>query len=211
MSCLAIQTTVLSLRICFRCSLTHDDSGRFDWLCRLRHILAGARVYLCCYQSAPDRIRVLRRPFCVIQPLSVDNLQALCPGFLQLDGFRQLQLLNDRKLSLNRSLDLKSLAVPSTLVLGVVTSSRLLVFWKAVMCSIYNNCRYLLLAICDPSTVSSDLIECLITSFLRLVFPDWRSHAVHPLHCNRVFPCSAPRLIVADVISGLLLPVLLAT
>ena len=66
------QTTMLSLRICFRCSLTHNDSGRFDWWCRLRHILAGVRVYLCCNQSAPDRIWVLRRPFHIVQPFPGD-------------------------------------------------------------------------------------------------------------------------------------------
>ena len=65
---------------------------------RLRHILTDTRVYLCRNQSAPDRIWVLRRPFRIFQPLSVDNLQALCSGFLQLDGFRHFQLLNVRKL-----------------------------------------------------------------------------------------------------------------
>ena len=93
------QTIVLSLRICFRCSLTHDESGRLDWWCRLRHILTDIRVYLCRNQSAPDRIRVLWCPFRIIQPLSVDSLQALCSGFLQLDGFRHFQLLDVRKLS----------------------------------------------------------------------------------------------------------------
>ena len=44
-------------------------------------------------------------------------------------------------------------------------SSRLLVFWKAVMCLVNHNCKYLLLAVCDPSAVSSDLIECLVTSY----------------------------------------------
>ena len=67
------QTIVLSLRICFRCSLTHNDSGRFDWWCRLRDILAGVRVHLCCNQSAPDCFWVLWRPFHVVQPLPVDN------------------------------------------------------------------------------------------------------------------------------------------
>ena len=51
-------------------------------------------------------------------------------------------------------------------------SLRLLVYWKAVVCSVNHKCRYLLLAVCDPSAVSSDLIECLITSSFRLVFPD---------------------------------------
>ena len=71
------ETIVLSLRICFRCSLTYNDSGRFDWWCRLRHILTGERVYLCCNQSAPDRIWVLGRPFHIVQPLPIDNLQTL--------------------------------------------------------------------------------------------------------------------------------------
>ena len=75
------QTIVLSLRICFRCSLTHNDSGRSDWWCRLRHILAGVRVYLCCNQSAPDRIRVLWRPFRVNQQLPVDNLGSATSSF----------------------------------------------------------------------------------------------------------------------------------
>ena len=78
------RTIVLSLRICFRCSLTHNVSGSLDWWCHLRHVLTDIRVYMCRNQSAPDRIRVLRRPF--IQPLSADNLQALCSGFLKLDG-----------------------------------------------------------------------------------------------------------------------------
>ena len=63
------QTIVPPFRICFRCSLTHNDSGRFDWWCRLRHILAGVRVYLRCNQSAPGRFWVLWRPFHVVQPL----------------------------------------------------------------------------------------------------------------------------------------------
>ena len=37
-------------------------------------------------------------PFHVVQPLSVDDLQTLISGFVQLDGFRHLQLLNVRKL-----------------------------------------------------------------------------------------------------------------
>ena len=49
------------------------------------------------------------------------------------------------------------------------------------MCLVNHNCRHLLLAVCDPSAVSSDLIECLVTSSFRLVFPDWRSHALHSL------------------------------
>ena len=74
------QTIVLSLRVCFRYSLTHDDSGRLDWWCRLRHILTDIRAYLCRNQSAPDRIWVLPRPFFIVH----------------------LELLNVRKLSLNR-------------------------------------------------------------------------------------------------------------
>ena len=76
--------------LCICCAslslLTHDDSGRFDWWCRLRHILPGVRVYLCLDRSALDRFFwVLWRPSRIIQPLSVDNLQVLCSGFLQLD------------------------------------------------------------------------------------------------------------------------------
>ena len=95
------QTIVLSLRTYFCCSLTHNDSGRFDWWCRLRQILAGVRVYLCCNQSAPDRFWVLWRPFHVVQPLPVDNFQILGSDFLQVDGFRHLQLLDVRKLSVD--------------------------------------------------------------------------------------------------------------
>ena len=51
------------LRLCFRCSLTYNDSRRFDWWYRLRDILAGVSVHLCCNQSAPDRFWVLWRPF----------------------------------------------------------------------------------------------------------------------------------------------------
>ena len=75
------QTIVLSLRICFRCSLTHNDSGRFHWWCRLRDILAGVRVHLCCNQSAPDRFWILWRPFHVVQPLPVDTFKILGSGF----------------------------------------------------------------------------------------------------------------------------------
>ena len=92
-----VVSIVLSLRICFRCCLTHNDSGRFYWWCRLRHILTDIRVYLCRNQSAPDRIRVLWRPLRIIQPLSVDIIKALCSVFLQLDGFRHFQLLDVRK------------------------------------------------------------------------------------------------------------------
>ena len=72
------QTIMLSLRICFRCSLTYNDSGRFDWWCRLRHILAGVRVYLCNNQSTPDRIWVLWRPFHIVQPISRLSILASC-------------------------------------------------------------------------------------------------------------------------------------
>ena len=71
---------------------------------------------------------------------------------------------------------------------------RLLVSWEAVMCSVNHNCRYLCLAVCDPSAVSSDLIECLVNSSFRVVFPDWRSHALHP--CIALM-LSAPLLIVS--------------
>ena len=73
--------------ICFRCSLTHNDSGRFDWWCRLRHILAGVRVYLCCNQFAPDRFWVLWRPFHVVQPLPVDNFLIMSSVWLLAAGW----------------------------------------------------------------------------------------------------------------------------
>ena len=100
LGCRVYQSTiVLALRVCFRCSLTHNGSRRLDWWCRLHHILAGVRVNLCCNQSAPDRIWVFRRPFRIAQPLPVDDLQVLSSGFLQRIGFGHLQLFNVRKLS----------------------------------------------------------------------------------------------------------------